>query len=162
MTRLTSTLMLGVFCALAATTTSAAAAGAGAGPGQMWHQETVQGFQKFWTETGQGSRFTIWCNRDRKTAGTVIDVDIDGRNAPARKPIKVVVDRHMIQMPADDRGYVRTDSPAGADGYTVLWNRLRGGVRLQVLFDDDRFAVFSLAGAATTLSPEVCPPDFNK
>ncbi|WP_417671516.1 hypothetical protein [Roseibium sp.] len=127
-----------------------------------WHNETVQGFEKYWTETKDGARFTIWCNRKRNLAGTVIDIDIDGKNAPAKKNIRVVVDRHMIKMRADSKGYVQTDCAACADGYTVLWNRLRSGVTLAVKFDDERYAAFSLRGAREILSENVCPADFYK
>ncbi|WP_417688818.1 hypothetical protein [Roseibium sp.] len=127
-----------------------------------WQNETVQGFEKYWTETQDGSRFTIWCNRKRNLSGTVIDIDINGRNAPARKNIRVVIDRHMITMAADAKGYVQTDCAACADGYTVLWNRLRSGVTLAVKFDDERYAAFSLKGAREILSDSVCPADFYK
>ena len=127
-----------------------------------WHSESVQGFNKYWTETSNGSRFTIWCNPGRKIAGTVIDIDIEGRNAPARRNIRVVVDRKMIKMPADRRGFVQTDCAACADSYQVLWNRLRSGVRLTVQFDDARYAAFSLKGAREILSSRICPADFYK
>lgn len=127
-----------------------------------WHNEVVKGFEKYWTETNDGSRFTIWCNRKRNLSGTVIDIDIAGRNAPPRKSIKVVIDRQMITMSADSRGYVQTDCAACADGYTVLWNRLRTGVSMAVKFDDERYAAFSLKGARDILSNSVCPADFYK
>ncbi|WP_213215532.1 hypothetical protein [Roseibium polysiphoniae] len=127
-----------------------------------WKTDKVQGFEKYWTETADGSRFTIWCNRSRSVSGTVVDIDIDGRNAPARKKIRVVIDRSMLKMDADAKGYVQTNCAACADGYTVLWNRLRSGVSLAVKFDDERYAAFSLKGAREILSDSVCPADFYK
>jgi hypothetical protein len=128
----------------------------------QWKNETVQGFEKFWTETADGSRFTIWCNRKRNLSGTVVDIDIDGRNAPAQRSIRVVIDRSMLKLTADANGYVQTDCAACADGYTVLWNRLRSGTNLAVKFEDDRYAVFSLKGAREALSSSTCPADFYK
>lgn len=127
-----------------------------------WHRDTVQGFEKYWTQTSDGARFIIWCNRSRKLAGTVVDIDINGRNAPSRKPIRVVVDHNMVVLPADNKGYVQTDCAACADRFRLLWNRLRTGIRLSVQFDDRRFAAFSLQGAADVLDANPCPADYEK
>lgn len=127
-----------------------------------WNFDTVQGFEKYWTQNEEGARFTIWCHRKRNLSGTVLDIDIAGRNAPAKRNMRVVIDRKLFRFRADNRGYVQTGCPACADNYTVLWRRLSNGVRLAVEFDDSRFAAFSLNGAREILQGDVCPPDYLK
>ncbi|MBD8890203.1 hypothetical protein [Roseibium litorale] len=127
-----------------------------------WHVDTVKGFEKYWTKADDGSLFTIWCHRTRKLSGTVIDVDIRGKAAPARKTMRVIIDRHMQKVTADTAGYVQTDCAACADGYTVLWQRLRTGHHLSVMFEDESMAKFSLTGARDVLAESACPADFYK
>jgi hypothetical protein len=127
-----------------------------------WHKETVQGFNKYWTENETGSRFIIWCHPTRKKMGTVVDIDIEGASAPANKRIRIVLDRDMIKLPADGKGYIQTKCTTCADSYKFLWNRLRSSTYLAVKFADERYAAFSLVGARTTLPGAVCPSDFEK
>lgn len=127
-----------------------------------WRAETVKGFEKYWTTAEDGSQFTIWCNRTRKLSGTVIDIDIRGQSAPSRQTIRVIVDRYIQRVSADSAGYVQTDCAACADGYTVLWQRLRTGHHLNVMFGDDISATFSLSGASDVLTADACPADFYK
>ncbi|MEJ8476631.1 hypothetical protein [Roseibium algae] len=127
-----------------------------------WNNEKIQGFEKYWTDAADGSRFTIWCHKKRKYSGTVVDIDIDGKNAPPSKEISIVIDRKLLNMTADEGGYVQTDCATCADGYKVLWNRLRSGSSLAVKFKDNRYAAFSLKGAREILSKDTCPADFYK
>ena len=135
---------------------------AGAITNAEWRSEMVKGFQKYWIENNSGARFTIWCNPKKKTMGTVIDIDIDGANAPANKRVRILLDNDMIKLPADNKGYIRTKCAVCADSYRIIWNRLRSSRSLAVKFNDERYAVFSLVGARKVLPGNACPADFDK
>lgn len=128
-----------------------------------WHLDKVQGFDKYWTESREGDRFTIWCNKNRSVAGTVIDIDIGGFSAPPGRNVRVIFGRGtMMRLAADSKGYIQTNCAACADAFKVLWNRMRRGGHVAVKFDDERYALFSLKGAGKVLSADMCKADFEK
>ena len=124
-----------------------------------WHSETVQKYKKYWTENDSGSKFVIWCNPDRKMSGAVIDVELDGQKLPPSKRIMIIVDRDPIKLPSDAKGYIQTSCAGCADGFKFLWNRMRASNTVAVQFGEDRFARFSLKGAAEILPGATCNAD---
>lgn len=121
-----------------------------------WHSETVQNYKKYWTENDNGSKLVIWCNPNRRMSGAVIDVELDGQKLPAGKRIMIVVDRDPIKLPSDAKGYIQTSCAGCADGFKFLWNRLRASNSVAVQFDEERYARFSLKGAAEILPGATC------
>ncbi|NBN63899.1 hypothetical protein GWI72_04570 [Microvirga tunisiensis] len=123
-----------------------------------WRHETVKGFEKYYTSTRDGSHFIIWCNPARKLAGTVLDIDIKGQSAPARKTIQIVLDRSAIDVPADENGFVRADCPACSDRSEMLWKKLSSSTNLAVRFNDETVSRFSTRGAREVLKGSPCAP----
>ncbi|MTI44157.1 hypothetical protein JM93_04173 [Roseibium hamelinense] len=129
---------------------------------KSWRSSTVDGFTKFWVDNHDGAKFIIWCHPSRPVSGTLVDIHIDGQRAPANSRVRIIVDKDMVQLPADSRGYILTDTATGADSFRILWHELRSSFGLAVKFKDERYASFSLNGAKDALPGIACPADFDK
>lgn len=149
--------MRGIILAAAAALTMTSATAAFADD-LYWRHETVKGFEKYFTSTEDGSHFIIWCNPARGLAGAILDIDIKGHNAPARKTIKIVLDRSAFDVAADEQGYVKSDCPACADRSEMLWKKLEGAKNLAVRFADESYSQFSLRGVREVLKGSPCAP----
>jgi hypothetical protein len=152
-------LLLATFLALPpvlATTTSRTDA---AEAESAWSYDVVSGIPRFSTHTNDGASFTIWCQKARKGMHPVVDVRIDNRPPPAGKLLKLIISGSIIQMRADRYGLVRADCRYCGDQFTWLWHMLRRSSGVQVLFDDERFANFSLRGVSQVLGARICGAD---
>jgi len=129
---------------------------------EKWSRGEVNGFTRYWTTNNVGSSFVVWCHPDRKTNGTLLHVVIDGKTPEPNTRIKLVIDTEIMQLPVNGQGYTDTDCAHCADTFEYVWHRLRSATAIAVKFADERYAGFSLKGAAEILPADVCPTDWQK
>ncbi|MBA5777949.1 hypothetical protein H2509_12525 [Stappia sp. F7233] len=146
-------ILAGLFLALAFASTCAAAED---DPLGFWEHNTVSGVERFRVHIQASSSFTIWCKKMQDGYAAILDIDIDGRSAPADQLIHVVFDGALLKLRADSEGNIRMNCPYCADQMTWIWGKLRSGRTLQVAFDDDRYAAFGLTTAPSVLGHAVC------
>ena len=94
--------------------------------------------------------------------GTLLQVLIDGKSPPPLSRIKVMLDRHGLELQINKQGYVDTNCPTCSDGFDYVWHMLRSSHSLAVKFEDNRSAGFSLRGAMQVLPGPACPTDWKK
>ncbi|MBO6756211.1 MAG: hypothetical protein JJ902_07785 [Roseibium sp.] len=133
-----------------------------AGQSGRWHSDTIKGFDRYWTINRDGARVTIFCNDQRPILGTLISFDIDGKPPKPGSLVRIELDRQMVKFRVDERGFIQTDCAACSDSFAYFWHRLRTSAKFAVLFEDDRFAGFSLRGAREILPSNACRTDWEK
>jgi hypothetical protein len=143
--------LVGAVLSLALTATAQ-----GTEPAANWSYDVRGGTPRFWTESSGGARFTLWCQDWGTGPHPVLAIRIAERPAPANRLVRLVIDRSMIKLRADARGYIRTDCPLCADQATWLWNKLRSGQFMQIQLDDGRYSGFRIKGMAQLAGEAVC------
>ncbi|WP_349357355.1 hypothetical protein [Stappia sp.] len=121
-----------------------------------WRYEERAGVPRFWIESKRGASFAVWCQDRGRGPRAVIDIDIDAKPAPADQLVRIVIDRSMIKLRADAHGFIRTNCLTCADQAVWLWEKMRFGRFMQVLFDDGRYAGFRLTGLRDISGTQVC------
>ncbi len=150
--------LLTVFAFLATTLcTTAYAETSGA-----WNSQEIKGFKRYWTVNSTGGSVTIWCHPDRISRGTLISIDIEGRRPDPETLVRIELDRKLIKFHADSEGYIQTACATCSDNFDYFWHQLRSSAQFRVLFEDERYAGFSLRGARRILPGDVCPTDWVK
>jgi len=121
-----------------------------------WRYEERAGVPRFWIESKRGASFAVWCQDRGRGPRAVIDIDIDAKPAPPDQLVRIVIDRSMIKLRADAHGFIRTNCLTCADQAVWLWDKMRFGRFMQVLFDDGRYAGFRLTGLRGISGTRVC------
>mgnify|MGYP000091378302 CR=1 FL=1 len=142
--------------AIAALLTIAASGQAFATDHGSWHNDSAQGYERYWTANTSGARFTIWCPKNRNVRGALIGIELKGRLPSADSLVRVQLDHDLVKFTAGPDGYIRNDCPACADNLTYFWHRLRAAAKFVVQFEDKRYAGFSLNGVKEAVPHGVC------
>jgi len=121
-----------------------------------WHADKAHGYERYWTESRSGARFTIWCPPSHKARNALIGIDIKGRRPEPGTLVRIELDHKLITFKAGSDGYIRNDCTACADNLTYFWHRLRSSVKFAVQFEDRRYAGFSLRGVREVTPHAVC------
>lgn len=142
--------------AAALVTVSIPAAGQSAESGK-WHNDTAHGYERYWTENVNGSRFTIWCPKNHNVRGALLSVDINGHRPPDNSVVRFELDHKLVKFRVGKNGYIRTNCATCTDNLTYFWHQLRSSVKFVVQFEDKQhYAGFSLRGAKETTPHSVC------
>ncbi len=121
-----------------------------------WHTDTAHGYERYWTESSSGARFTIWCPPNHAVRNTLIGVRIKGRRPDPGSTVLVELDHKLIKFRAGNDGYIYNDCPACSDNMTYFWHRLRSSVKFAVQLEDRRYSGFSLNGVREAMAGSVC------
>ncbi|WP_417709121.1 hypothetical protein [Roseibium aggregatum] len=121
-----------------------------------WHTDTAHGYERYWTESSTGARFTIWCPPNHAIKNTLIGIRIKGRRPDPGTTVLVELDHKLIKFRAGDDGFIYNNCPACSDNMTYFWHRLRSAVKFAVQLEDRRYSGFSLNGVRETMAGSVC------
>jgi len=125
-----------------------------------WRSDTAHGYERYWTENRSGARFTIWCPPNHNIQAALIGIDIKGRLPEPGSVVRIELDHKLIKFKAGPDGYIHNDCPACADNLTYFWHRLRAAGIFKVLFEDRRYAGFSVRGVREATPHSVCSSQF--
>ncbi|MHA7772433.1 hypothetical protein [Roseibium sp. M-1] len=126
-----------------------------ADPGR-WHSDKAHGYERYWTESRSGARFTIWCPPSHRAQDALISIDIKGRRPDPDTLVRIELDHTLIKFRAGSDGFIHNDCNACADNLTYFWHRMRSSVKFAVQFEDRRYAGFSLRGVRNITPHAVC------
>lgn len=121
-----------------------------------WTRDRAHGYERYWTQNNSGARFAIWCPPNHNKRAALIGIDIEGALPEPDSLVRVELDHKLIKFRVGPDGYIRNDCPACADNLTYFWHRMRSAVKLIVLFEDKRYAGFSLKGVKDATPHSVC------
>jgi hypothetical protein len=121
-----------------------------------WHSDKAHGYERYWTQSRSGARFTIWCPPSHRVQDALIGIDIKGRRPEPDTLVRIELDHKLITFRAGPDGYIRNDCTACTDNLTYFWHRLRSSVKFAVQFEDRRYAGFSLRGIRDVTPHTVC------
>jgi hypothetical protein len=121
-----------------------------------WHSDTAHGYERYWTRNSTGASFAIWCPPGHNINGVLIGIDIKGRRPTPDTLVRIELDHKLVKFKVGPDGYIRNDCPACSDNLTYFWHQLRSAVFFKVLFEDRRYAGFSLKGVRDAMPHSVC------
>lgn len=117
-----------------------------------------QGRVEYITRNGPGNEFNITCGPDSDGIDTArIFIEIIGHSPPPNSQIRVFVDGNEAQFYSDAAGIINIDHRAATSNFNYMWEKIREGRQMIVIFSDNRSSQFSLRGSSKTLPARPCP-----
>lgn len=123
-----------------------------------WNRDNIKGYETYWSTNSDGARFTIWCPPNNLVQNALIGIELNGKLPTSSSVVKVEIGRRLVKFKTDSDGYIRTDCATCSDNLTYFWSLMRSSPHLKVLFNDQRYAGFSLKGAREAFPVSVCAP----
>ena len=123
---------------------------------KQWTFTEISGVRRFMAETDKGDRFAIWCTHTARGTTPVLEMRLEGNLPSPGELVRLLIDHSMIRFHADNYGLVRIDCLLCIDQTVWLWEMLRGGSLLQVIFDDGSHSSFRLKGTRTVFGAKPC------
>jgi hypothetical protein len=128
-----------------------------------WTVGFGQGMVEHTVKNGPGNEFMIVCDTGATEGAerTGLSVSIQDRGVPPNNgEIRIFVDDEELTFFEDDDG-ILINNRAAQSNFEVLWETLRKGRSMRVLFADGRTSSFSLDGARKALGPKACETGFT-
>ncbi|MEM5582487.1 hypothetical protein WNZ15_08505 [Roseibium sp. AS2] len=135
---------------------------AGAAEAGIWRSDTAHGYERYWTENRDGARFAIWCPPSHDIKAALIGIDINGRLPAPDTVVRVELNRKLIKFRVGHDGYIHNTCASCPDNLTYFWHQMRSAPRVMVLFDDKRYAGFSLRGIQKATPHSVCASQLSR
>ncbi|NBJ13698.1 hypothetical protein [Microvirga arsenatis] len=127
-----------------------------------WTSGVGQGIVEHIVRNGPGNDFNISCDvgysEDAELTG--ISISIRDNGPPPKSTVRIFIDDEEFQFGVDDHGGIKTNYRVNADNFIALWETLRSGKSMRVLFEDGRTSSFSLDGAKKVLGSKPCGTNF--
>lgn len=125
---------------------------------RRWTSGFGQGIIEYTTRNGPGNTFRIACDAGYSDNGelTNLTIEIGGKPPKGGSTVRIFIDDEDIQIGTERSGEMKFNSRVGVSNFHALWEALKTGKQLRVLFADGQSTTFPMAGAAKEITGEPC------